>query len=232
MELKCYRCCCWPCECKDGQTIIHGDCLDVLPLLPKVDVLLTDPPYGISGGSGGDRRLGKAKYAASGWDDTPSYIVNRVVPAVAFFVAAGVRGTVTPGLRCWRMYPSENAAGCFWLPAAVTHGSWGFTCFTPILYYGRDPRSGIGQLPSGIAVTSPSEKNGHPCPKPIAAWRWLLNKLAPECDEVTIDPFMGSGTTLVAAKKLNRRGIGIEIEEKYCEIAANRLRQEVLQFTD
>ena len=46
-ELKCFRCSGWPCTCKDGQTIIHGDCREVLPLLPKVDLVLTDPPYGM-----------------------------------------------------------------------------------------------------------------------------------------------------------------------------------------
>lgn len=122
--------------------------------------------------------------------------------------------------------------GCFWYPAAVTHGPWGFTCFTPILFYGRDPRAGIGQLPSGISVTEASEKNGHPCPKPFTAWRWLLHKLAPEPHETIHDPFSGSGTTLVASKQMGRKAIGIEIEERYCEIAANRLRQEVLQFED
>ena len=66
----------------------------------------------------------------------------------------------------------------------------------------------------------------HPCQKPVALMRWCLSF----CDGTILDPFMGSGTTLRAAKDLGRQAIGIEIEEKYCEIAANRLRQKVLAF--
>jgi site-specific DNA-methyltransferase (adenine-specific) len=74
-----------------------------------------------------------------------------------------------------------------------------------------------------------AEKNGHPCPKPIGQWKWLVNRATVVGDSI-LDPFMGSGTTLRAAKDLGRKAIGIEIEERYCEIAANRLRQEVLLF--
>ena len=68
----------------------------------------------------------------------------------------------------------------------------------------------------------------HPSEKPIALMRWCI-ELYPDAQTI-LDPFMGSGTTLRAAKDLGRKAIGIEIEEKYCEIAANRLRQEVLNF--
>jgi site-specific DNA-methyltransferase (adenine-specific) len=73
------------------------------------------------------------------------------------------------------------------------------------------------------------EVRSHPNQKPLAVIKWVLS-LAPDSPQTVLDPFMGSGTTLRAAKDLGRKAIGIEIEEKYCEIAANRLRQEVLQF--
>ena len=72
-----------------------------------------------------------------------------------------------------------------------------------------------------------AEKLGHPCSKPMKEWTWLLNKVSLE-GETILDPFMGSGTTLRAAKDLGRKAIGIEIEERYCEIAVKRLAQEVM----
>ena len=70
---------------------------------------------------------------------------------------------------------------------------------------------------------------GHPSPKPIVLMQWLVSELS-KANEIILDPFMGSGTTLLAAKGLNRRAVGIDINEAYCEIAAERLSQEVMQF--
>ena len=117
--------------------------------------------------------------------------------------------------------------GAFYTPAAVGVGPWGFQTIHPILFYGRDYRAGLGALPTGRILTEAGADNGHPCAKPLLAWRWLLEKVS-EPNDLILDPFMGSGTTLRAAKDLGRRAIGIEIEEKYCEIAVKRLAQEVL----
>ena len=212
-------------------TIYHGDCREILPTLPKCDLLLTDPPYGINGGVGGDsRKFGKGKYGSDLWEDTPDYIRAAVIPAIRCALEVCARGIVTCGSRNIAIYPPPDDIGCFWMPASCTHGPWGFNNFQPVLYYGRDPRSGIGSWPSGLSVTEASEKNGHPCPKPYKAWSWLLKKGSILGGETILDPFMGSGTTLVAAKNLGRKAIGIEIEEKYCEIAAKRLSQEVFDF--
>ena len=114
-------------------------------------------------------------------------------------------------------------------PAAVGFSSWGVNIWQPILYYGKDPRAGVAQVPNGRMMNERADKNGHPCPKPLKAWKWLLNKSMLE-GETVLDPFMGSGTTLRAAKDLNRKAIGIEIEERYCEIAANRMSQLAMQL--
>ena len=81
----------------------------------------------------------------------------------------------------------------------------------------------------GRQKTEQPEKNGHPCPKPINAWKSIMCNSSLEGHTI-LDPFMGSGTTLRAAKDLGRKAIGIEIDEKYCEIAAKRMAQEVFCF--
>jgi site-specific DNA-methyltransferase (adenine-specific) len=215
---------------ENGVTIYHGDCRVILPQLGQFDAFLTDPPYGIKGGSGGGARTyKKGVYLWTGWEDTPEYIKSTCVPIVEQCIAITRRGAITPGNRCIHLYPPANDIGCFWTPAAITHGPWGFTNFQPILYYGSDFRAGYGPLPTGRQVTEISPKLDHPCPKPEAAWCWLLGKISME-GETLLDPFMGSGTTLLAAKDSGRNAVGIELEERYCEIAANRLRQMVFQF--
>lgn len=211
-----------------GIVIYHGDCRDILPTLPKVDCVVTDPPYGIDGGTGGDsRKYGKGEYHKSQWSDTSQYIEKVCAPTITKLIPLVRAIGMTPGTRCMWLYPRPVDIGCFWCPAAATHGLWGFTNFQPIFYYGKDWRGGIGSLPTGIQMIEQAKKNEHPCPKPIKAWTWLVNKISKEADTV-LDPFMGSGTTLVAAKNLGRKAIGIEIELKYVNIAIERLSQEVL----
>lgn len=206
-----------------GDAILyHGDCLEILPTLPKVDAVITDPPYGIDGGSGGDASyFAKGGYDAA-WSDTPEYIAKVCAPAVRTCVEMADAVAVTPGIRCMSVYPQARDMGCFWTPAAATHGPWGFTTFQPILYYGKDWRAGRGALPSGRAVTEAAEKIGHPCPKPLGAWQWLVDKVA-RPNAIVLDPFMGSGTTGVACANLGRKFIGIEIERKYFDIACERI---------
>jgi DNA modification methylase len=79
-----------------------------------------------------------------------------------------------------------------------------------------------------LSMNAITNERAHPTQKPVGLMKWCVQQAGEA--ELILDPFMGSGTTLRAAKDLGRKSIGIEIEEKYCEIAANRLRQEVLQF--
>ena len=205
-----------------NATLYHGDCLEILPTLPKVDAVVTDPPYGIEGGKGGDAKdYAKGSYIGS-FDDTPEYIQRVCVSAVRWSLENVASVAVTPGIRCLHLYPVARDMGCFWTPAACTHGPWGLTTFQPILYYGKDWRAGKGAMPSGKQVTEPSEKNGHPCPKPEKAWTWLVDKVA-KPHAIVLDPFMGSGTTGVACANLGRKFIGIEIERKYFDIACERI---------
>jgi len=98
--------------------------------------------------------------------------------------------------------------------------------FAPVLFFGAAPDLFSGAKPTCIASHEKSDpcSKQHPCPKPVGWMRWLV-ELASRSGETILDPFMGSGTTLVAAKQLGRRAIGIELEEKYCAIAVKRLAQ-------
>ena len=222
-----------------GITIYHGDAREILPdlapllvdpRLKPIDVVLTDPPYGIDGGRGGvNRQRAKGSYLCTDWEDTPGYVRDVCVPTVAWAIHSVGRVVLTPGKRNQHLYPPPDDVGCFYCPSAPGWDRWGQVVFNPILYYGQDPRAGKGQTPSGITVTEAAHVPGFPCPKPLRAWKWLLAKCSLE-GETVLDLFVGSGTTLVAAKHLGRRAIGIEREEAYCEIAAKRLAQEVLDF--
>jgi len=126
------------------------------------------------------------------------------------------------GIRGLFDYPRPDWIMCWHRPASIQRcGSLlGFNNWEPILLYGVKAISN-----DVISVPNAAEVQGHPTTKPLALMRSLLCRL-PSIS--VLDPFMGSGTTLVAAKQLGRRAIGIEIEEKYCEIAAKRLSQEML----
>ena len=210
----------------DGIVIYHGDCLEVLPSV-VADCFVTDPPYGINGGRGGQVSTRNKVYSGT-WEDTPDYVETVCVYAVTEMVRRGYRGALTPGLRCAWKYPAPASMGCFWQPATVAYEPWGLSTFQPILYYGRDARAGKGQSPTGWQVTERASADGHPCAKPLQAWARLVNKVAGSSTTVVLDPFVGAGTTLVVAKRQGHKAIGIEIDERYCEIAAKRLQQEVL----
>ena len=210
-----------------GIVIYHGDCRDVLPAV-SADALVCDPPYGVELGSsdsrGGRHGLAKSKYA--NYTDTYDEFAETVVPTVNAVLDSVKRGAVFAGKHL-TLYRQPDALGGVYCPAAIGRGRWGFTCFFPIFLYGHCPTLQTGARHTVLHSTESAEQNGHPCPKPIGWMRWLIG-LATLPNEVVIDPFMGSGTTLVAAKHYNRRAIGIEIEERYCEIAAKRLAQEAL----
>ena len=209
----------------DYCTIYHADARDVLPQLKTIDLVLTDPPYGINGGTGsGSRARGKGLYTGT-FEDTPQYVRTVVVPIIEKCIGIARCVIVTPGFVNIKEYPKSDGFGCFYSNASTGFQRFGHADATPILYYGKSLYQGKLPKPCSFSIMEQPPKNSHPCPKPYNAWCNLLQK---EISTGTIlDPFMGSGTTLRAAKDLQRECIGIEIEERYCEIAVNRLRQEV-----
>jgi len=217
--------------------IIQGDCLEVMKDIPdkSVDLVLTDPPYGV--GLKGKRTKNKISLQNKGYEsnfeDTPEYIKKIVIPAIKESIRIAKRVVVTCGIRNMFLYPKPDDIGCVFNPSGAGMGRWGFICFQPILYYGKDPylEKRLGSRPNGFKDTQASEKiEGFPCPKPLKWMEWLIQRASFEND-IVLDPFLGSGTTAVAAKHLGRNFIGIEISEKYCEIARQRLRQEVMDFS-
>lgn len=129
------------------------------------------------------------------------------------------------GVRALFDYPRPDWILCWHRPASTQRNGRikGFNNWEPIAVYGNS------SIPNDTVSTPNTEhETGHESQKPIRLMTWLLNTLR---GETILDPFSGSGTTLRAAKDLGRKSIGIEIEERYCEIAAKRLAQEVLPLT-
>lgn len=213
---------------QDGITIYHGDCRETWPF--TASVFITDPPYGVELGSSDSRGDGHglAKAGYLGFDDTFAQWIDLVPPMVARCQQQAARGAVFTGKHLTYL-PAPATMGGVYCPAGVGRNPWGYTNFMPVFFYGHDPQLQHGAKHTVLRSGETAPVNGHPCPKPEGWMRWLVNLVSLPADTV-LDPFMGSGTTLVAAKRLGRRAIGIEREEKYCEIAAKRLAQGALVF--
>lgn len=213
----------------DGITIYHGDCREILPSL-TANALVTDPPYGIGGSSGTIGKLrAKAVYRGE-WADDLDAVRSVFVPAVvAGLGVCGGRGVLTPGTPHCFEYPKPDDMGALIQPSSHGLGKWGGATWQPVLFYGRDPRLGLNIEPTAFRVTRVAPHCAHPCPKPPDTALWMVRRATVE-GETILDPFTGSGMFLWAAKQIGRRAIGIEIEERYCEIAAERLSQGVLDL--
>lgn len=223
---------------QDNITIYHGDCRDVLPDLPpaSVDLVATDPPYGVRYVTA--RRSLSDKLRVGIANDENLDVVAAVWPNVMRALADD---------RHWYAFAS---------PRRIVEADKVFGGSKQLLAWDKGDRGTVGDLECGFGeaweaifygMKGRRPLNGkrprtvirydwwgtmdpvHPTVKPVD----LLARLicwSTNVGEVVLDPFMGSGTTLRAAKDLGRRAIGIEIEEKYCEIAAKRLSQKVFSF--
>src|SRR3974390_3140832 len=210
---------------QSGVTIYHGSWLGVRDewdglRTQSFDLLLTDPPYGIDAarrGTIGTSKRGQVKdYGASEWDSRPASEAIALARRIArHHVVFGGNYYDLPPALCWLVWDKDNTGDFADCELAWTNLD---KAVRKLTYRWN----GMLQEPG-----CPKEERWHPTQKPEAVMRWALMQ-APSDIKTVLDPFMGSGTTLVAAKRLGKTAVGIEREEKYCEIAAKRLAQEVL----
>jgi len=199
----------------DYVTIYHGDCRDILPSLPEAELLLTDPPYGIG------RRAFRDDLGAA----ISGMNLTLAKKAIAFCSPRLVM-CFLQGCNTWRFLRM-----LWWNKTADLSFPWRgwYMNSEAICVLERDGAQWDQdcRYHSDLYQTGPEGKKPlHPCWKPVDLLMSLIQHGS--LSGVIIDPFCGSGPTLRAAKDLKRKAIGIEIEEKYCEIAAKRMRQEVL----
>lgn len=238
----------------DGITIYHGDSFDLLHDLSGIDALITDPPYSSGGAFRGDRTASVVSKYVQSTAQTATYRPDfagdnrdqRSFLAWSTLWLNAARHAMTPGAAAalftdWRQLPTTTdalqAAGFIWrgiAPWAKTNPrtSAGITNACEYIAWGtlgpyeRDPAI---YLPGYIVqATLTGERKDHIAQKPIEVMRWLAQMCPP--GGTILDPFMGSGVTLRAAKDVGCRAIGVDVDERYCEIAANRLAQGVLDL--
>jgi DNA modification methylase len=201
-------------------TLYCADCEQVLPQLSRHDLLLTDPPYGMNqqdknGSIGSGCHTAPKKYGAFYWDKIPiaDWLIFQAIAKCDKAIIFGGNFYYLPPCRCWLVWDKDNT-GYF----ADCELAWTNLDKAVRLY--RHNWNGMWR--------KNREERFHPTQKPLDVMSWCLGQ-CPETQSV-LDPFAGSGTTLVAAKLRNIKSTGIEREERYCEIAANRLNQEVFDF--
>jgi len=221
----------------EGITVHLGDCRKILPALEPVDVVITDPPYGIGLQKKTNDYRGKyfdngeSLIASTLYQDDADHVKSLIQSTMPLILAMSSRTLVFSGPAMLWAYPEPASIGSIFTPNGAGRTAWGFQCTHPVLFYGKDPflQDGLGGRPNSHRDEQPNnEKIDHPCPKPIAWMKWAISR-ASRRGEIVLDPFMGSGTTGVAAVKLGRKFIGIEIEQKYFDIACRRISEALKQ---
>lgn len=224
---------------RDGITIYHADCRDVLPTLEagSVDLLVTDPPYGV-GWESGYRAESFGPIVGDADQSTALAALSLAVPLVRDFRHVYIFGrfdlSALPLCSAVELiWDKVNAnAGDLTLPWGNQHEYIQFAVHVPSRANRKSGRGNAtarlrrGSVLSYLRPTA-SAVTRHPTEKPVPLLRELIESSS-RFGETVLDPFMGVGSTLVAAELEGRRAIGIEIEERYCEIAAKRLSQLVL----
>lgn len=216
----------------DACTIYHGDCRDFLPV--SANSAIFDPPYGLG-----------LEYGKS-YDDSRELYWSWFLPCLSM-IRSGVSLCVfSHRVTALREITDWDAIGVWhkrlsfgnrlgnsmvlphWEPIFMygIHGRGAVNGYRSDVFEFNPERGGTSRVTSG-GTKKGADTGGHPVPKPLRLMTCLVSTFSAP-GQTILDPFMGSGTTLRAAKDLGRKAIGIEIEERYCEIAAKRLAQGVL----
>ena len=202
-----------------NATLYLGDCLEILPTLPKVDAVITDPPYGIGADKGkkgtipfkGGKPVERAYHPENDWDSSrPSPDLLRAT------IAAGSKAIVWGGNYFADCFPPKGK--WLWWDKCQTLPSYGDGELAWTNLSGTTPKKFVW---ANNKIFADRVERHHPTQKPLELMEWCI-KLA-KMPETVIDPFMGSGTTGVACANLGRKFIGIEIEPKYFDIACERI---------
>jgi len=220
-------------------TLYCGDARELADELGAgADVLIVDPPYGVDLKARQIRNYrGPGSHAQNPssvtYRDDPDYVIELVDDVIEPAIDKIGRALVFSGFSLMWDYPRPDAIG--WVTcASAGYTKWGFGTGQPILFYGPDPylADGRGGRPNGF--THPGglmTRFDHPAPKPLSWMRWAVDR-ASRPDELVFDPLAGVGTTLLAARQLGRRAVGIELVEHYCAQAARRFEQLLLPFDE
>lgn len=209
-------------------TLYNADCLEATQWL-DADVLVTDPPYGIAWEAGAlnDKKEIRKASEQSIASDENSQVRDKSLelwgkrPAIVFGTWKIARPKNTTNVLIWHKANKQ--------PGVLTHPF--YSNHEEIYVLG----TGYVGKPMQSVITTNEHRGmqprliGHPTPKPVGLMESLISKCP---DGIIADPFAGSGATLIAARNLGRKSVGVELEERYCELIANRLSQQTFQFED
>lgn len=217
--------------------LYNADCKDILPSLKKVDLVLTDPPYGIGEAAGKNNsrsnkgkvegrntkgtRIESTKFEHREWDNAvPSAdLLDEILSKASHSIVFGGNYFQFPPSPCWIVWDKLNGANDF----ADCELAW--TNFKTAVRKVEYRWNGMFQ--GNMSTTSiDKEKRIHPTQKPVPLFVWMLERYAKK-EHVVLDPFMGSGTTAIACEQLGMHWIGIERETVYCEAIKKRLQEPI-----
>lgn len=207
----------------ENCTLYLGDCEKIIPILEDICAVVTDPPYGIKENykkSRSRENLAKSgKYGEFDWDKKPATKtqIEMMRNISKYQIIFGGNYFDLPPTSCWLIWDKENGKSDFadceiaWsnLKKAIRLIRW--------QWHGMIRKGEMDKTKNPIT-------RKHPTQKPVGVMKWCIDQL-PKDTSTILDPFMGSGTTLVACAEMGKKGIGIEINQEYFDVACERVKE-------